>query len=726
MTFSGEIHQELNSPFAAAALEEPTEEEQAEEEKKEDVEEEDGIEDDWCFGESFDNASMNSSSNNNNDLLVECLPPQLHPAVSLGMKRVSSAYFSLHESSWGSEADLFSLSSEYQHGSCCGGEETAAATQVVDANWLYHDIMMHVFTFLDAKSLAAFSETARRSNFECFYFLQLQLQRALLVGEDRINNKFQQQQQQQLQISKTSEHQHNHEDDRLATIAGSWAISRLASLDKEEAKTCVQEYLDSNSTLKTMPLSHSLAYIRQVLRRNGFPSQPQEAPALAAKAAMLVTLVGAATVISGNVEVADSFGTELPNMLFKVGFVGSLMNAARRKWEEKQDHHQPNRVASSESMNNANWMFESVLSSTNNPNSSETTEEVADAANHAQHQPQFQSATTTNATTTTTNPDASISRRMYDAFRQAASVRTLSSPLATLQEHEDESADLINNHQDPQPRTPNPYEHLPAEEGRAATENDIKEYTKELNGKELAALDDQSSDDPKDLQATENTAIKVPRKMPSGCVGAYFRAIRRATNSITRIVKEQRKARFNEIPDKQLLARSFIDACCSDSGLPIVKNLVQERGIIDAEGFYCGSDGTETCALHAAAFHGATQVLEFLVGGIDERDPSKDQGLCDVDLICPESGWTALHFAAGANCVQSVRILADRGANLCVTAENGYTPLQWAQRLSNQEVAAELRERLEQSDPYYKSNHPWTSQPLSAIAHRFFAMIPAR
>ena len=38
---------------------------------------------------------------------------------------------------------------------------------------------MTVLGFLDAGSLAAFSET----NFECFYFLELQLQRALLIGE---------------------------------------------------------------------------------------------------------------------------------------------------------------------------------------------------------------------------------------------------------------------------------------------------------------------------------------------------------------------------------------------------------------------------------------------------------------------------------------------------------------------------------------------------------------
>jgi ankyrin repeat protein len=191
-------------------------------------------------------------------------------------------------------------------------------------------------------------------------------------------------------------------------------------------------------------------------------------------------------------------------------------------------------------------------------------------------------------------------------------------------------------------------------------------------------------------------------------------------------VKQERRDRFDVLPNKEVVARSFIDACCSDESLDVVRDLVQVRGIIDADGFYVGSDGTETCALHASAFHGATQVLEFLCGGIGEKDASQDEGLCCVDLQ-DANGWTALHFAAGANCVDSARILADRGAKLTVVAENGYTPLQWAQRLSNHEVEEVLRSRLEQTDAYHSSNNRWivgASQPLSMIAGRFFAMIP--
>ena len=136
-----------------------------------------------------------------------------------------------------------------------------------------------------------------------------------------------------------------------------------------------------------------------------------------------------------------------------------------------------------------------------------------------------------------------------------------------------------------------------------------------------------------------------------------------------------------------------------------------------------------TCALHAAAFNGAERVLKFLCGGIDERDLNSDCSLCNVNAR-DTNGWTALHFAAGANSVASVRVLADYGAKLTLEAGNGCTPFHWAERLSNGEVTAEL-ERLGADNRFVGR---WMFGGLSApggndrripfisfLANRFFA-----
>jgi SH3-like domain-containing protein len=198
--------------------------------------------------------------------------------------------------------------------------------------------------------------------------------------------------------------------------------------------------------------------------------------------------------------------------------------------------------------------------------------------------------------------------------------------------------------------------------------------------------------------------------------------VARANTRVVDMVKARRKARFLELPEleQQLLASDLIDACCSDESFAVVRDFVQVRGSVDVEGFYVGSDGTETCALHAAAFHGSCRALELLCSGINESDSTQDGGLCNVNMK-DSNGWTAMHFAAGANSVEAVRILAKHGADLSIEAANGYTPMQWAVRLQNEKVAEELRQLVGT-----EGQLGWISrQPLSAIASRFFALIPS-
>ena len=139
--------------------------------------------------------------------------------------------------------------------------------------------------------------------------------------------------------------------------------------------------------------------------------------------------------------------------------------------------------------------------------------------------------------------------------------------------------------------------------------------------------------------------------------------------------------------------------------------------------------------MHTAALHGAAKVVEFLCQGIDaakscagnddnnDQDPN-DGGLANVD-IKDSNGWTALHFAAGANSVEATRILVEYRAELNVEATNGYTPLQWAERMSNDEVADYLREQSAARLDEQRKSWMISSQPLSMIANRFFSMIPS-
>jgi hypothetical protein len=637
----------------------------------------------WDEAERLEAESSSSSSPpgaKNNAL--NPFPPQLHPAVSLGVQRVSSCYFSIaSDKERESVADFLSLWDEssltsLNEGKCL--QEDDAATRTTSSSlpvlpWkpsdvLYHDILMHVFTFLNAQSLAAFSQTARRTNFEVFYFLQLQLQRALLVNSCHADN---------LLLKQETNVEDN---DYLSSIDGTSYLSRLALLNPQEGQETVAEYLRSNSTLKIMPLSHSLAYIRHVLQRHGFHTHmadgtPSSSSRALASGALFMTVVGAAF-MSGTADHIihiDSFGTELPNMLFRVGFVGSLMGAAKQMSDTEQRKAMRE---TAEQMAHSMQQFPEQLSRSmqqlRNPhNDHDHDHDIADNQNHPFH------------------PFA----RMMQAVNRMI-------PHSDHNVHNNDDDDDRRGSALKEPITPNPYEHLPP----TASGTDAR-----LLGEEKKKQDDSQ------LFGLDQVPVK---KMVSGCVGAYSRAIQRAATQVTQIMKEQRKAKYDELWHGEQLERAtaFLEACTSDESILIVKELAE---MVDVDGFYIGSDGTETCALHTAALHGSAEVLDFLCQGIDASDASRDGGLCDVNLK-DANGWTALHFASGANSVAAVKVLVKHGAELSVEATNGYTALSWAQRLSNHEVAEELRELV--GDQHQLG---WmSSQPLAIIANRFFSLIP--
>lgn len=705
--------------------------------------------DDWCL---FDDANedvvlvneastdandphdqlLNITENETNDhhhhelLLRWDMPSQLHPAVSLGMQRVSSCYFSIQSHQSNSNNSLVDL---YQQPSQSDGEDEDVSqrsrpsrhdpnyTTTIDhhddnvglhgSGVFYHEFLMEVFTFLTAKDLVAFSETARRPNFEVFYFLQLQLQQALLVepvttvmGEETTD-----------ESQGKGRHEIVDSSSSLSAIAGCSIVSRLARLDLNGAKEIVNEFLASNSTLRTLPLSYSLAYIRHYLMRHGgsgvhqlflqammqgpgksgtkdssrehseqqsstktpWASSSSSSQQTLARAALFVTVVGAASLMGGVAAGVDveslSLGTDtmLQSLLVRVGVFGSLMmggaataTAARQMTDTEEKRGAMKDRAEGMARSADPMMTKSAVM---------TTPKV---------------------------PSLFEMRQMLQAA------------VFSLAEQQEQYRPMVLS---------NPYDHLPTSQQRPA-ECGVEATTDEKKVEEDVPTIDVTT------SSTQAAATVTDRKMPSGCVGAYSRAIQKATDCIVDSIKDSRTERFEALSadDQRQRSLDLLAACSSNDTLDQVKDIIA-RGI-DANAFFVGNEGSDTCALHTAAFNGADKIVDFLCTGISDDTEAgladvSDGGLCDVNLR-DANGWTALHFAAGANSVPVVKTLVKHGAKQAEQAHNGYTPLQWAKRLSNHEVANELTNIAGDNHGVWMSG-----QPLTSIAIRFLALIPS-
>ncbi len=627
------------------------------------------------------NQSISSSPSLSRKRMEFEMPPQLHPACSAGVRRVSSCYFSLATANENqSMTDLLSVTGD-DNNLKAEGETKDPIHNSVD--FFYHDILMQVFTFLDPNSLLSFSETARRPNFEVFYFLQLQLQQALLLDENTENSNV------------------DHNIDKSPEKVGNYSasiVSRVARLDMGKARELVEEYQDSNSTLRNMPLSYSLAYVRHYLLRNGFHSMFSNgskrhgindqrsrskiaASQTLASAAIFVTFIGAASIVSSSeapMAIMSDHMSELPNVLFRVGFVGSLMRAISETERGTAMREKAEQMARS-------------------------MQELPASLMPARRNLEQQASSEINDSNQGDNQiSQSESQKMNFVLPSLYEMRHMLEEMM--------SRNIATNRREPrQPLLFDPYAHIPSKQNSEDTngEEAHQEENKERNNADLTT-----------------TSSSIDRKMPSGCVGAYSRSIHRATKYVTSEIKSRRKTAFENLSaeDQQLRSLEFLSVCSSNSTLDRVKEMIS---VMDVNRFYVGNDGNETCALHTAAFRGADKVVEFLCSGIDLQDSRLDGGLCDVNAR-DNNGWTALHFAAGANSIATVRVLAQHGAELNVEAHNGYTPQTWAVRLSNEGLAEEIRKLMSMADTADQSGKWMYGTPLASIANHFFSLIPSQ
>lgn len=675
------------------------------------------------------------------------------------MKRVGSTFFSV-AGSVASDLDMLDFSNHHHYAAPSAGPgpgpgvtsssssdnnqrfvsaaqsfETSAPPAAVEVSCsmsdvLYHDIMLNIFAHMTATELAAFSETARRPNIDVHNYLRLQLERALLLdpiagssnsssndddddGDEDVqsnshaNNtavgggrrssflttsvELGQAAADGGRISPITRRVSFHRQASSSTcpiaVCGAGILSRLATVDRAKAEQLVEEYrtiadTTSASTSAHSKGSHGLFGTSPALRADAAMKELQDRMAHhkgAASCAVVFTVMGAAAnklMTDGGLHMpaeAQQAATAFTLGCAGLGLVATRYGRIESDGDNATTSDGANANAQDGAAANMARRVQALLMRMPRPEEGGVFP-MAIIERMSLSQPSSEGV----------NSPSSNSRRGKRTKRKDS--------LNAVDQYQDSKVDS-------------------SDEADHDDEEDYKSVVSSMEG----------------LDISINTAAFPPaRRRPTGCLGAYARILRRAADAVTEHVRSQRKEAFDRLSEeeKAQTTTAFIDACSSDDNLDIVEDLVRNVGV-DVDGFYVGSDGTtETCGLHTAAFNDATEIMKFLCSGINERDPAKDGGLCDIDVV-DSNKWSALHFAAGADSADGVRVLASFGAKMTEEAANGYTPYHWAERLSNSNAAEELK-RLGADDRFVFSNQmPFlTSRFFALMPSRFFAMMP--
>lgn len=615
-------------------------------------------------------------------------------------------------------------------GVCRVGSETSSAdpllatplTTRTTTTSLYHDILMDILSYLDLNSLASFSETGRRPNNECYYYLHLQLQQ---FTEDTSRK----------DESPNSRTNRSDVFKLNQQLPGMGIVQRLVNLDRQTAIDAVQSYYydaPMNAISKNNNNHHNMVTARKLAAAGS---------AAAFAFACMGTMMAAAAHSSAAMESAgeyDDMTGALTSFVKVMGLVGSLAAAKT--------------MASNSGgvNNNNNTTTTSSVAGTNNNDGTSNSNISRSSGDDASHfilwerlmESTFPGSHRHDTTTSTTSsaPDRESNvNGLFALPRQFKYALTLAYSMAAEMRHKHQngnSSGSVNDRggmeghdtnqassislltEDPPflwSHHPGPYEHIPtsSETNSTTPMGGISVASNEGHGHEPkfdstkgcdsscspSATEASKADDRDSSASTCSPNVNRTRYHFCGWVGAYRQVVHAAHDRIRSIVKQQRLERFNALSEEERnhISSSFMEAV-------VTNNTNNVRQLIDAmnvdEAFLVGGNDNPNdnntnvmYPLHAAAFHGADQVLEFLCEDISNSSAgtAPDGGLiANIDQQDP-TGWTALHFAVGANSVTAVRLLLARKADPSIEADNGYTPFQWAQRLQHHSVADEFK-----------------------------------